>query len=54
MDELYKMMKGKLNEMYSQNQGKVVFSTDEFFKVYKLVCDMKQIQNIVNNQVAVK
>ena len=47
MDELYRMMKAKLDEMYALNEGSVTFDSEQFFKLYKLVCDMKRIQDIV-------
>ena len=47
MAELYAEMRLKLKEFYEN--GKVTMDMELFFKLYKLVCDMKQIENVVKN-----
>ena len=47
MAELYAAMRLKLKEFYEN--GKVTMDMELFFKLYKLVCDMKQIENVVKN-----
>jgi hypothetical protein len=47
MDELYRMMKAKLEELYDSQDGCVMLDYVLFFKLYKLVCDMMQIRAVV-------
>jgi hypothetical protein len=47
MDETYKFMRAKLEELYASQDGCVVLDYVQFFTLYKLVCDMMQIRAIV-------
>lgn len=48
MDELYSLMKQKLEEMYRNKTTHVTLDFDAFARLYQLVCYMKQIQTIAN------
>lgn len=50
MDKLYEEMKTLLQKVYESNQGTVSMDIRLFFRLYKLVCDMMQVENIVRNQ----
>ena len=50
MDKLYEEMKALLQKVYATNQGGVMIDIRLFFRLYKLVCDMMQVENIVKNQ----
>ena len=47
MDYIYQFMKAKLQELYDSQDGCVVLDYVQFFKLYKLVCDMMQIRAVV-------
>lgn len=46
MSEIYKYMKERLKEFYESNNQTVELDMAHFFQLYKIVCDMTQIQNI--------
>jgi len=46
MNELYRYMKEKRQEMYDTKATTVTMSWMRFFQLYKLVCDMMQVQCI--------
>ena len=48
MDELYRMLKGKLNEMRNSSDASVRMNFDEISRLYQLVCMMKQIKEIAD------
>jgi len=48
MDELYSLMKKKLEDMYHNKTTHVTLDFDAFARLYQLVCYMKQIQAIAN------
>lgn len=63
MGDLYRYMKQKRQEMYDAKSYEVTISQARFFQLFKLVCDMMQVQCLmkqyddepaVNSQVAVK
>ena len=48
MDELYRMLKKKLDDMRTKGEPMVGFTFDEVARIYQLVCLMKQIKNIAD------
>lgn len=48
MDELYKMLKGKLNEMRNNSDASVRMTFDEISRMYQMVCMMRQIKEITD------
>ena len=47
MDEIYDMMKAKLDQMYREKSDKVVFTFCEFGRLYTAINYLKQIDNIL-------
>ena len=50
IEELYRKMKMKLQYMYDHNKDTVTLEQMEFFRLFKVLCDLKQIKNITDNQ----
>ena len=50
MNELYEYLKVKIAEMYSEGKTTVELEMAFAFRLYHLVCDMKHIRNIVNQE----
>lgn len=50
MDELYEYMNLKLAEMYQYGRGDIHIDTTHAFLIYHLICYMKQIKSIVNQE----
>lgn len=48
MDEIYEMLKQKLDKMREMKDTKIVLDFAEIAKLYQMACYMKQIQNIAN------
>lgn len=47
MDDLYRMLKEKIERMREEGNPVIDFSFDETAKMYQFVCLMMQIQKIV-------
>lgn len=50
LEELYRLLKGKLKRLYDHNEDTVVLEPMEFFAVFKAVCDLMQIKHITDSQ----
>lgn len=50
LNELYKLLKHKLQYMYEHNSENTSFEKMEFFAIYKAVCDLMQIKHIADGQ----
>ena len=50
MDELYEYMNWKLAEMYQNGRGDIHIDMTHAFLIYHLICYMKQIKAIVNQE----
>ena len=50
MDELYEYMNWKLAEMYQNGRGDINIDMTHAFLIYHLICYMKQIRGIVNQE----
>ena len=48
MDELYELLKQKLNNMRECEMETVSFNFTEVAKIYQFVCFMKQVKELVN------
>ena len=48
MNEVYEMLKDKLEEMRFKHESSVLFDFREVSQMYQIVCLMKQIREIVN------
>jgi hypothetical protein len=51
MDELYEYMKKKLKEMQETREARVEIDCVEFMQLIKLVCYMRQIRLIVEDEI---
>jgi hypothetical protein len=51
MNDLYRFMVAKRDELYRLNRGKVEIDTVHFFQLFRTVCDMSHIHNIVCDEV---
>jgi hypothetical protein len=49
LDDLYKFMQEKRQEMYEEGNLKVEFTIAEFFELYQMVCYIKQIKHIMED-----
>ena len=49
MEELYVYMRAKLKEMHEKREGTVEIDCVEFMQLLKMVCYMKQIRRIVED-----
>jgi hypothetical protein len=49
MDELYQYMKRKLAELHEKRTGTVEIDCVEFMQMMKVLCYMKQIRRIVED-----
>ena len=49
MDELYQYMKRKLTELHEKRTGTVEIDCVEFMQMMKVLCYMKQIRRIVED-----
>ena len=49
MDELYEYMKGKMKELHENRAGTVEIDCVEFMQLLKMLCYMKQIRRIAND-----
>lgn len=49
MDELYTYMRAKLKEMHENRTGTVEIDCVEFMQLMKLLCYMRQIRRIAND-----
>ena len=49
MDKLYEYMKAKMREMHEKRESKVEIDCVEFMQVMKMLCYMKQIRRIAND-----
>ena len=50
MDEIYRYMAAKLKEMYQTKDGGVVIERAEYMRIYKLICDLMQVRNIMRQE----
>ena len=50
MDELYEYMKERIEWMISRDDTVVAIDTSHAFRLYQMVCFMKQIRGIINNE----
>ena len=50
MDELYEYMSQKLAEMYESAIGSIYIDSTHAFRIYHLICNMKQIRGIINQE----
>ena len=48
MNELYELLKQKLNTMRSQGEGHIMFDFSEVAQIFQFVCFMKQVKELVN------
>ena len=48
MNEMYELLKEKLNSMRNVGADDIAFSFQEVSKMYQLVCFMKQIKEIMD------
>lgn len=48
MNELYELLKQKLNCMRDESSQLVIFSFEEVSQLYQFVCFMKQVKELVN------
>lgn len=51
MDELYEYMRNRLAEMQENRKTTVEIDCVEFVRLMKMVCYMRQIKNIVNDDI---
>jgi len=51
MDDLYTYMRAKLNEMQEKRSSTVEIDCVEFMQMLKVLCYMKQIRRIANDDV---
>ena len=49
MDKLYEYMKEKMNELHDNRTGTVEIDCVEFMQLLKMLCYMKQIRRIAND-----
>lgn len=49
MDELYRYMRAKLDEMYDSRSQTVEIDCIEFMQLMKMLCYMRQIRRIVED-----
>ena len=49
MDELYIYMRAKMDEMHENRTGTVVIDCVEFMQMMKVLCYMRQIRRIVED-----
>ena len=49
LDDLYKFMQEKRQEMYEEGKQSVEISQDEFFEVFRIICYLKQMKFITDN-----
>jgi len=49
MDELYIYMRAKMKEMHEKRTGTVEINCIEFMQLMKMLCYMKQIRRIVED-----
>ena len=50
MDELYIYMRAKMQEMHEKRESKVEIDCVEFMQLMKMLCYMKQIRRIVEDE----
>lgn len=50
MDELYDYMREKLDKMYEHGADNVAIDMNHAFRLYHMVCYMKQIRGIIEFQ----
>ena len=50
MDELYTYMRTKMTEMHESRTGTVEIDCVEFMQIMKLICYMRQIRRIVEDE----
>lgn len=50
MDKLYLYMKEKLKKMHEKRESTVEIDCVEFMQLLKMICYMKQIQRIVDDE----
>ena len=50
MDKLYDYMKAKLQELHENRTGRVEIDCVEFMQLLKMLCYMKQIRRIVEDE----
>lgn len=50
MNELYEYLKEKISEMYTDGKTGIEVDMAHAFRIYHLICDMKQIRNIINQE----
>ena len=48
MEEIYKMLNDKFNEMKEKGKTEIAISFQELARLYQMVCLMKQIKGIIN------
>ena len=48
MNDLYELLKQKLNTMRSQGEGHIMFDFSEVAQMFQFVCFMKQVKELVN------
>ena len=50
MSELYEYLKNLISEMYADGKTEIVIDMAHAFRIYHLICDMKQIRNIISQE----
>lgn len=50
MNELYEYLKEKISAMYAEGRTEISVDMAHAFRIYHLICDMKQIRNIINQE----
>ena len=50
MDELYEYLRDKLAKMQEYDEKVIEIDTSHAFRLYQLVCFMKQIRGIINQE----
>lgn len=48
MNDLYELLKQKLNRMREESSQLVIFSFEEVSQLYQFICFMKQVKELVN------
>ena len=48
MNDLYELLKQKLNRMRDESSQLVIFSFEEVSQMFQFICFMKQVKELVN------
>ena len=48
MNELYELLKKRIDAMRSEGRSNIVFSFEEVSQLFQFICFMKQVKELVN------